>query len=155
MTKFFYYRYIFINIGNSIVYMLPEDKFFIKYYSDVFFIRCSFNLNILETNIWMTLRLLIPWKYYFLGWFTRIWSEILSLAMVKRDVTYAKTFALDFIPFGKSLMQTRKRSGPKVDLCRTPAKTSPDDDDWAFKTTFGVFQIGNFQKVCEVLLRCS
>ena len=135
MTKFFYYRYILINFGNSIVYMLPEDEFFIKYYSKVFLIRFSFNLNIVETNIWMTLRLFIPWKYYFLGWFTRIWSEFLSLTMVKRDVTQPKTFALDFIPFGKSLMQMKKWSGPKVDLCRTPAKISPDDDDWAFKTT--------------------
>ena len=37
--------------------MLLEVKFFIKHYSKVFLIKCSFNLNIVETNGWMTLKL--------------------------------------------------------------------------------------------------
>ena len=39
----------------------------------------------------------------------------LSLTIVKRDVSSAKSFALDFNSFGKSLMYIRKRSGPRID----------------------------------------
>ena len=53
--------------------------------------------------------------------------------MVKRDVSSAKSFLLDFISFGKSLMSVRKRSVPKVDPCGTPAKTGLHDEDWPLK----------------------
>ena len=40
--------------------MLFKFTFFIKYYSKVFMIRCSFNLNIVEIDDWMTLKLFFP-----------------------------------------------------------------------------------------------
>ena len=43
--------------------------------------------------------------------------------MAKRDVSSANNLALAFNPFGKSLIYMRKRSGPNIEPCGTPAKT--------------------------------
>ena len=47
----------------------------------------------------------------------------------------ANCFALDFDSLGKSLMQTRSRSGPKLEPQGTPAKTGFKDDVCPFKIT--------------------
>ena len=43
------------------------------------------------------------------------------MGLVKRDVSLASNFTIDFNSFGKSLMQIRKRSGPNIELWETPA----------------------------------
>ena len=42
---------------------------------------------------------------------------------------------LDFNSFGKSLIQTRQRSGPNIEPCGTPAKTGFHDEFCPFKIT--------------------
>ena len=51
-----------------------------------------------------------------------------SLTIEKRDVSSAKSFALDFNSSGKSLMYIRNSSGPKIDPWGTPAKTGLHED---------------------------
>ena len=55
--------------------------------------------------------------------------------MVKRDVSSANSFALDFNSLGKSLMYIRKRSGPSIDPRGTPAKTGYHDEACSFNNT--------------------
>ena len=52
-----------------------------------------------------------------------------------REVSSAKSFVFDFNPFGKSLIYTRKRSEPRIEPWRTPAKTGLHDDACPFKRT--------------------
>ena len=40
--------------------------------------------------------------------------RLVFLAVVKRGISSAKIFAFNFSLLGKSLMQTRKRSGPRT-----------------------------------------
>ena len=61
--------------------------------------------------------------------------SFLSLTIVKRDVSSAKSFTLDFKSFGKSLMQIRKRSGPRISPWGTPAKIGLQDEVCPFNTT--------------------
>ena len=49
--------------------------------------------------------------------------SLLSLTIVKRDVSSAKSFTLDFNSLGKSLMSMRKRSGPNIEPWETPFST--------------------------------
>ena len=59
----------------------------------------------------------------------------LSLTIVNREESSAKSFALDFNSFGKSLIWTRKRSGPRMEPWGTPIKTGLHDEVFLFKTT--------------------
>ena len=54
---------------------------------------------------------------------------------MKRDVSSAKSLAFDFKPSGKSFMKIRKRSGPRIDPCGTPARIGLHVEVWPFKTT--------------------
>ena len=53
----------------------------------------------------------------------------LSLPIVKRDVSSAKSFTPDFISFDKSLMLMRKGSGHNIDPCGAPVKTCLHNED--------------------------
>ena len=51
-----------------------------------------------------------------------------SLTTVNRDVLSANNLAFDFKSLGKSLIYIRKRSGPKIDPCETPARTGAHEE---------------------------
>ena len=62
--------------------------------------------------------------------------SFVSLTIVKIEVSSANSFALEFNSFGKSLMQTRKRSWPNIEPWGTLAKTGLHDDVCPFKINF-------------------
>ena len=61
--------------------------------------------------------------------------SFLPLPIAKRNVSLANCFPMDLNSSVKPLIETRKRSGTKIEDWGTPAKTSLRDDLCPFKTT--------------------
>ena len=57
-----------------------------------------------------------------------------SLAVLKSEVSSAKSFMSHLIFAVKSLMYTRKKRGPRIEPCGTPAVIEPHSDALPFKT---------------------
>ena len=64
----------------------------------------SFNLKIVETYGLMNLNFLFSGEYHFRSLLRILVLSFLSLTIAKREVSSAKSFALDFNSFGQSLM---------------------------------------------------
>ena len=68
--------------------------------------------------------------------------SFLYLTIANGDVSSANSFALDFNSPRESLMQTRKRSGPKIEPQGTPSKTGLQDNVFSFK-----------RSTCQIVLK--
>ena len=55
--------------------------------------------------------------------------------MENNDVSSANSFTVDVMSTDRSLMYIKKKSGPKMDPCGTPAFTGNHSDVWPFRTT--------------------
>ena len=68
-------------------------------------------------------------------WFNSFAEVLLSWIMENNDVSSANSFTVDIMSSDRSLMYIRKKSGPKMDPCGTPAFTSNHSDVWPSSTT--------------------
>ena len=55
--------------------------------------------------------------------------------MENNDVSSANSFTVDVMSTDRSLMYIKKKNGPKMDPCSTPAFTGNHSDVWPFRTT--------------------
>ena len=55
--------------------------------------------------------------------------------MENNDVSSANSFTVDVMSTDRLLMYIRKKNGPKIDPCGTPAFTGNHSDVWPFGTT--------------------
>ena len=55
--------------------------------------------------------------------------------MEKIDVSSVNNLTRDITSINSSLIQTRKKGDPKIDLCGTPTLNGNHSDVWPIKTT--------------------
>ena len=76
-------------------------------------------------------------------------AEVLgSWTMENNYVSSANSFTVDVMSTDRSLMYIRKKSGPKMDPCDTPAFTSNHCDVWPFSKTL-------WKPFVKIFLICS
>ena len=79
--------------------------------------------------------LMSSFRYFFKSLFRWYWDKLTSFTTEKREVSSAKSFAVEERLLLRSFIYIKKRRGPKMDPWGTPAVTGSHLDDWPFKTT--------------------
>ena len=62
-------------------------------------------------------------------------EKVQSLTFEKSDVSSVNILHITSVLLGKSLISIKKRSGPNIEPCRTPANTFFHKKVWTFETT--------------------
>ena len=62
-------------------------------------------------------------------------EKVQSLTFEKSDVSSVNILHITSVLLGKSLISIKKRSGPNIEPCRTPANIFFHKEVWTFETT--------------------
>ena len=70
------------------------------------------------------------------SWFISVAAALVSLTMVKSDASSANSFTPHLKFCDKSLMYIKKKRGPKIEPCGTPAEIFPQPKTGRSKQSF-------------------